>query len=131
MDQVPRVVKPDELSNDTGQTPGMIRLSAIDENMTGAARIWMGLGRDMGGPKRTGCHSHGEAETAVYCISGRQRVYYGKGFEDFIEFGAGDFAYIPAHMPHIESNEWEEPCVCIVTRSPANIVINLDASDFD
>jgi uncharacterized RmlC-like cupin family protein len=129
MEQLPRVIRPDEVSTETAQTPGLIRHSAIDENLTGATRIWMGPASDMGGPKRSGCHSHGEAETAVYCISGRQRVYYGKDFKEFIEFGAGDFAYIPANLPHIEANEWEEPCVCIVTRSPRNIVINLDENE--
>ena len=123
---VPRVIRADEVTDDTPQTPNMIRRVAIDAKMTGATRIFLGPAGGGPGPKRSPPHHHGEAETAVYYLSGRQRVYYGENFTEFIECRAGDFAYIPPWLPHIEANEWEEPCLTILARSPSNIVVNLD-----
>src|ERR1700693_5289324 len=103
----------------------MTRRVAIDASMTGAKRIYMGPG--VAHPHtRSAKHHHGEAETAAYCISGRQRVYFGEDFKEFIDIGPGDFVYVPPYIPHIEANEWSEPYTGILCRTPANIVINLE-----
>lgn len=123
--QEPVVIRPDQLRTETAQTSGMSRIVAIDEASTPASKVFLGFGQCP--PRsRSAVHHHGEAETAVYCIRGRQRVYYGENFEKFIEFGEGDFAYIPPHMPHIEVNDWDEEYFGIIARSPSNIVVNLD-----
>ena len=71
-------------------------------------------------------HHHGEAETAAYILRGRVRVFYGDEFKEYVEAGPGDFLFVPAHIPHIEANPYDEPFEAIVSRSPDNIVINLD-----
>ena len=43
-----------------------------------------------------------------------------------VESGPTDFIYVPAHLPHIEGNPYDEPAEAILSRGPDNIVINLD-----
>ena len=108
----------------TAQTPGMERRPGIDSNTAGASKIFLGLvtshPNEIGPP-----HEHGEAETAAYVLSGRQRVWFGEDFKEWVEAGPGDFIFVPAHFPHIEGNPFDEPCVCVLSRGPDNIVINL------
>lgn len=109
----------------TAQTPGMVRLPGVAGDTTGASRIWMG--HVTGVPNETGPpHHHAEAETSAYILKGRVRVYYGDDFKEFVEAGPGDFLFVPAHTNHIEANPYDEPMECIVSRSPDNIVVNLD-----
>ncbi len=109
----------------TAQTPGMIRKPGIDSNTAGAEKIWLGhvecVPNTMGPP-----HNHGEAETAAYVLKGHIRVYYGEGYKEYIEAGPGDFIFVPAHFDHIEGNPYDEPAEAVLSRSPDNIVINLD-----
>ncbi len=121
-----RVIRAGQDSDETGQTAGMIRRSGIDVNSTGARRIWMG--RVTGSPgMKSAPHTHGEAETGAYVLSGRCRVYFGEGFKQYRDAGPGDLVYIPANTPHIEANLSEdEPAEYVVARSPSNIVINLE-----
>ena len=120
-----RVIRAGEDSEQTAQSAGMTRRSGIDGNSTGAERLWMG--RVTGPPgMRTVPHHHGEAETAAYVLSGRCRVYYGEGLQEYVDAGPGDLIYVPADTPHIEANLSEdEPAEFIVARSPSNIVVNL------
>ena len=121
------VVRGDKATVDTGQTAGMERLAGIAASTTGASRIWMG--RVVGNPGMdSGAHHHGEAESAIYIISGRALVCFGEGYSKCEDVGPGDFVLIPAHLPHIERNVSDKPVVLIVARSPDNIVVNLDDS---
>ena len=121
-----RVIRAGQDSDQTAQTAGMTRRSGVDVNSTGARRIWMG--RVTGAPgMKSAAHTHGEAETAAYVLSGRCRVYFGEGFKEYLDAGPGDLVFVPANTPHIEVNLSEdEPAEYIVARSPGNIVINLE-----
>ncbi len=121
-----RVIRAGEDSEDTAQSAGMARRSGIDVNSTGAKRLWMG--RVTGPPgMKSAPHTHGEAETGAYVLSGRCRVYYGEGFKEYVDAGPGDLIYVPANTPHIEANLSEdEPAEFVAVRSPSNIVINLE-----
>ena len=71
-------------------------------------------------------HHHGDAETAGYVISGHCRISYGPAFGEYVDFGPGDFVFVPANYPHIEANlSATEPVDFITARSPDNTVINL------
>ncbi|HEY5640924.1 MAG TPA: cupin domain-containing protein [Dehalococcoidia bacterium] len=119
------VVRGDQTTADTGQTAGMERLAGVAASTTGAGRIWMG--RVVGHPGMdSGAHHHGEAESAIYIISGHARVCFGEGYSKCEGVGPGDFVFIPAHLPHIERNVSDEPVVLIVARAPDNIVVNLE-----
>jgi uncharacterized RmlC-like cupin family protein len=119
------VVRGDKTTGDTGQTAGMERLAGVAASTAGASRIWMG--RAIGPPgMNSGPHHHGDAESAVYVISGHGRICFGEDYGDFLDAGPGDFVFIPAHLPHVEMNlSDDEAFVVIVARSPDNIVVNL------
>jgi uncharacterized RmlC-like cupin family protein len=102
----------------------MERRPGITADTAGASRIWLGL--VTAAPNEAGPpHHHGEAETAAYVLSGRVRVYFGENFEESIEAGPGEFLFVPAHIPHIEANPYDEPSHVVLSRSPDNIVVNL------
>ncbi len=120
-----RVVQGAYASGATAQTRGMVRESGVDSKTVGAQKVWMGL-VVFGPGMRSAAHHHGEAETAVYVLSGRLRIYYGEGYKEKVEGGPGDYLYIPAFTPHIEENDSAEQVRVIASRSPDNIVVNLE-----
>jgi uncharacterized RmlC-like cupin family protein len=121
-----------DLSEQTGQTAGAVRLAAVGpggEATARSGRIWMGRVSNEPG-MRSLPHHHGEAETAGYVLSGRARIYWGEGWAQHVDMEAGDFCYVPAHLPHIEANlSTTEPLVFLTCRTPDNIVVNLDDVD--
>lgn len=108
----------------TAQTDHLPRRTGVD-----APNLWMG--RVEGSPGRdSGAHHHGEAETGGYILSGHTRILFGKGFQEYVDLGPGDFVHVPPYVPHIERNLSEtEPVVFITTRNPANIVVNLKTEE--
>ncbi len=104
----------------------MLRYTGIDAGTAGAQRVW--LGRVIGhAGMNSGPHHHGASETAVYVLRGRARIHYGEGFREYVEIGPGDFAFVPAYLPHVEANvSPDEPVEFIVARSPDNTVVNLE-----
>lgn len=112
-------------AKDAAQTPGMIRKPGVSPVTTGSTKVWLGF--VTAEPHHTGPpHHHGEAETASYVLSGRTRVYFGENYEEWVEVGAGEFLFVPAWIPHIEANPYDEPCVAVTARGPDNIVVPLD-----
>ena len=111
-------------SDTTLQTRGMERIPGVTSETVGASKLWMGY--VTAAPNDRGpAHHHGEAETGVYVLKGRLRVYFGEGFTEFIEAGPGDFIWVPPHVHHIEENPYDELYEGILVRSPDNIVVNL------
>jgi uncharacterized RmlC-like cupin family protein len=117
----------DELSEDTGQTPGMRRYEAISGKLTGSRKIWMG--KNHVGPGLVSAdHHHGEAETGIYVVSGHPVfVFLENGRERRIETGPGDYVYVPPFVPHREENpSLDEEAVVVLARSTQEgIVVNL------
>jgi uncharacterized RmlC-like cupin family protein len=68
-------------------------------------------------------HHHGEAETAVYVLKGRVRVYFGEDLKEPIETGPGNYFFVPPNTHHIEGNSYDEPAEAIVSRSPDNAAL--------
>src|SRR5260370_39375864 len=63
------VVHPVELSGETQQTPGSLRLSAIAATNGIASSLWAGL-FVVEPSAKSGIHHHGEQDTAVYVLEG-------------------------------------------------------------
>lgn len=121
----PYVVHGAQPASTTAQTPGMERRPGITSETSGATKIWLGL--VTAAPNEKGPpHHHGEAETAAYILSGHVRVYFGEDFKEYVEAGPGDFLFVPAYVPHIEENPYDEPQQAVLSRSPDNIVVNLE-----
>ena len=121
-----RHVRADELSADTGQTPGMARREAISATTVGAERIWMGETR-VSPRTASGNHHHGESETAIHVVSGHPVfVFLQDGEEVRLTPEPGDFVFVPPYTPHREENPTDEDAVVVLARSTQEaIVVNL------
>ncbi|WP_274911362.1 cupin domain-containing protein [Streptomyces sp. WZ-12] len=124
-----RVIRANETSLDTQQSPGAQRMAAVSATTTDAKRIWFGRVTNEPG-MRSVPHHHGEAETAGYVVNGRMRIYHGEGFKEYVDLDEGDFVYLPPYFPHIEANLSDTAeLVLLAARTPDNIVENLDDPD--
>ncbi|HTZ43778.1 MAG TPA: cupin domain-containing protein [Jatrophihabitans sp.] len=124
-----RHVPAGSLDGSTAQTAGMRRLAAISSATTGSQRLWMGQ-THVEPSTSSGDHHHGEAETAIYVVSGRPEfVYYdnASGQEVRVVTGPGDYLFIPPYLPHREeNNQAAEEAVVVIARSTQEaIVVNL------
>jgi uncharacterized RmlC-like cupin family protein len=122
-----KVIPGDQLDDNTVQTPGMHRATAIDRARAGAQKLWAGTVHIHANAK-TGAHHHGPLESVIYVVSGRARMRWGEGLEFTAEAGPGDFIYVPPYVPHQEINaSSDEPLSCVLVRSDSEaVVVNLD-----
>ena len=120
-------VRGSELSADTGQTPGMTRREAISGRTTGSEKVWMGQTHVAPGAK-SGDHHHGEAETAIYVLSGHPSFVFAEGGREIrLDTGPGDYIFVPPYVPHREENPGSAEAVVIIARSSQEgIVVNLE-----
>ncbi len=124
-----RVVRKQELSIDTAQTPGMERRAAITAETTGTKGLWVGA-VTMAPGARSGAHHHGDSESVVYLTAGLAQFRWGERLEHSAQVGAGDFVYIPSQLVHQEINmRHTGPLECIVIRTQGNIVVNVEMPD--
>ena len=121
-----RVVRGSQVTTNTAQSAGALRVAGISEDTTPATRIWLGkLSNEPG--HHSVAHHHGEAETAAYVLKGSARIYYGADYREYVDLEEGDFLFVPPNFPHIESNRSEtDELVWLTARSPDNIVVNLE-----
>lgn len=129
---VPVITRAGQEPDSTGQSEGATRISGVSIQHTPATKIWFGKVRNEPG-YRSVPHHHGEAETGGYVLAGRARIYFGERFEDYLDMTEGDWVFVPPFMPHVECNiDRSSPLTWITTRTPENIVVNLDqVSDTD
>jgi uncharacterized RmlC-like cupin family protein len=117
----------DALSSATTQTSGMRRLEAISGKTVGSQKIWMGE-THVAPATSSGDHHHGEAETAIYIVSGNPVFVFPEGEREVrIETKPGDYVFVPPYVPHREENpSAEAPAVVVIARSTQEgIVVNL------
>jgi uncharacterized RmlC-like cupin family protein len=125
-----RVVGPDELDDNTPQTPGLYREVAFDGRNPDARALSAFLSTVRPGAA-TGAHHHGEQETILYVLEGTARYRWGERLEHVVEAGPGSFVFIPAHIIHQEINaSVDTPTTWVVVRSGKDpIVVNLPELD--
>lgn len=110
----------------TAQSGDCIRVSGVSPQHTPATRIWFGKVSNAPG-YRSLPHHHGEAETGGYVLKGRGRIYFGENYQEFLDMDEGDFVFVPPNWAHVEANmSVTEDLVWLTTRTPDNIVVNLD-----
>jgi uncharacterized RmlC-like cupin family protein len=121
-----RHVRAGELTGDTDQTTGMTRLEAVSGRTVGSRKVWMGE-THVAPATNSGDHHHGEAETAIYVVSGHPVFVFAEGDEEVrVETGPGDYVFVPPYVPHREENPGAEEAVVIIARSSQEgIVVNL------
>ena len=116
------------LSAETAQTPGMHRLAAISGVTVGSEKLWMGQTHVAPGVK-SGDHHHGEAETAIYVVSGTPAFVFAEDDKEVrLETQPGDYIFVPPYVPHREENPGSEEAVVVIARSSQEgIVVNLES----
>jgi len=121
-----RVVRPADRLPDVG-SGAMAREAAVSRNVCGAERIWVGY-VELPPGLRSAKHHHGEAESAIYVISGHARFLTGAEGKEVHDAGPGDFVWVPPHEHHVEMNLSEaEPVRMVVSRSTQEtLVFNVD-----
>ena len=122
-----RIIRSNELDDNTAQTPGMHRRAAVTTQRTGAKKLWAGT-VTINANAKTGAHHHGALESVIYVVSGVARLRWGERLEFVAEAAPGDFIYVPPYVPHQEINASEDAQLhCVLTRSgQQGLVVNLD-----
>jgi uncharacterized RmlC-like cupin family protein len=124
-----RLIRHEEISSNTAQTPGMLRRTAIDRQSVGSEKLWVGL-VTVDPATSTGAHHHGACDSVVCITSGTITIRWGERLENREEAGSGGFIFIPAQVVHQEINESETvPVTSIVVRSGDNVVENVVTAD--
>jgi uncharacterized RmlC-like cupin family protein len=118
-----------EVSGDTVQTSGMQRFEAISNVRVGAEKLWMGQ-THVDPSTASGNHHHGEAETAIYVVSGHPEFVFidaETAQETRIHTAPGDYVFVPPFAPHREeNNDPDHQAVVVIARSTQEaIVVNL------
>jgi len=118
-----------EIDAETAQTTGMQRFAAISNAKAGSRRLWMGQTHVKAGMQSAN-HHHGEAETAIYVVSGRPEFVFldpDSGAENRVVAQPGDYLFIPPYLPHREeNNQPDAEAVVVIARSTQEaIVVNL------
>lgn len=121
-----RHIRAGELSGDTNQTGGMTRWEAISGQTVGSRKVWMGQ-THVAPNTNSGDHHHGEAETAIYVLSGHPSFVFADGDDEVrIDAGPGDYVFVPPYVPHREENPTGDEAVVVIARSSQEgIVVNL------
>jgi uncharacterized RmlC-like cupin family protein len=121
-----RHVRGADLRGDTAQTSGMTRREAVSGKTVGSEKVWMGQTHVAPGVS-SGDHHHGEAETAIYVVSGTPAFVFADGDREVrIQTEPGDYIFIPPYVPHREENPGADEAVVVIARSSQEgIVVNL------
>src|ERR1700745_34135 len=121
-------VRAGQLSADTGQTSGMARLEAISGKSAGSEKLWMGQTHVAPGVN-SGDHHHGEAETAIYVLSGTPAFVFADGDKEVrVQAQPGASTFAPPYVPHREENPGSQEAVVVIARSSQEgIVVNLES----
>lgn len=117
-------VKASELSLQTAQTEGMLRLAAISGKSAGSQSIWMG--ETYVSPQTvSGDHHHGQSETAIFVRSGNPVFVFHDGAEEVrVVTEPGDYVFIPPFVPHREENpDPVNPAVIVIARSTQEAIV--------
>ena len=126
-----RLIRADSLSSGTAQTSGMVRTAAISGDLVDAQSLWMGRTVVLPGAS-SGDHHHGESETGIYVVSGHPVFVFRdpqSGSLVRLETSAGDYIWVPPHVPHREENPSPDTeAVVVIARSTQEaIVVNVPA----
>ena len=117
-----RVITPAERQPDVA-SGAMLRMAAVSTALCGAERIWVGY-VELGPGLVSAAHHHGEAESAIYIISGEARFYSGPGLARRCDAGPGDFIWVAPGAVHVEMNAGQlDPVRMVVARSTQDTLV--------
>ena len=117
------LIKPHQRTQNTAQTPNMIRQAGIAPELVHNHGLWMGF-VSTPAALASGAHHHGEAESGIYILRGAIRFYFGDRLEKSVVAEAGDFLYVPPSTVHVEENLSKiEPVEFIVARNGTQMMV--------
>jgi uncharacterized RmlC-like cupin family protein len=124
-----RITRSGHLDSNTPQSSGILRLAAVNSDLTDSSKICGGL--MIAEPHTSSSvHHHGDQETVIYVLGGGGQVRWGRRGEFSEMLRPGDFVFIPAGVPHQELNPSAETVIWVVVRSGAQpVVVNLPGFD--
>lgn len=116
-------VRAEDLSADTAQTAGMRRTAAISSGTVASRHVWMGI-TEVDPGVSSGAHHHGRSETGIFVVSGHPTFRFRDG-DELVELHAapGDFIYVPAFVPHIETNIGDVVAKVVIARSTDEAIV--------
>ena len=117
------LIKPHQRSQNTAQTPNMIRQAGIAPELVQNHGLWMGF-VSTPAALASGAHHHGEAESGIYIVRGAIKFYFGDRLEKSVVAEMGDFLYVPPSTIHVEENlSQTEPVEFIVARNGTQMMV--------
>jgi uncharacterized RmlC-like cupin family protein len=117
------LIKPHQRSQNTAQTPNMIRQAGIAPDLVGNRGLWFGF-VSTPAALASGAHHHGDAESGIYILKGSIKFYFGDNLEKQLVAEEGDFLYVPPSVVHVEENlSAKEPVEFLVARNSATMMV--------
>lgn len=118
------LVRGSELGTNTAQTSGMTRFAALSGSSVGSRALWMGRTHVAPG-SNSGPHHHGQSETGIFVVSGHPVFLYRDGEREVrVATEPGDFLYVPANLPHVETNPSpDEAAVVVIARTTQEAIV--------
>lgn len=116
-----RIIHPDERETEIA-SGGMSRIAGVSESLTGATDIHMATAIIQPGCSSS-AHIHLNCESALYVVRGTGKFMVGENLDQTIEFGPGDYLFVPPNAPHQPVNDGTEIIELVVARNtPVEIV---------
>jgi uncharacterized RmlC-like cupin family protein len=116
----PRLIRPSDRHQQTGQTAGMVREEAVHTE-----GLWVGLVRTEAG-RSSSWHHHGAHESVIYVITGQVHLECGPGGKTKFHARVGDCIFLPPGEIHREGNDGLEESEIVVVRSGSGeLVVNV------
>lgn len=116
----PRLIRPSDRHQQTGQTAGMVREQALHTE-----GLWVGFARTEAG-RFSSWHHHGTHESVIYVLKGQVQLECGPGGTTKLRARVGDCLYVPPGEIHREGNDGLEESEIVVVRSGSGeLVVNV------
>lgn len=120
-----RIIKPHQRRVEVA-SGAMTRLEGVSSVLSGAQGIHLAIASIPPGCGSS-AHYHVNCESAIYVVKGRGRFLVGKGLEEALDIGPGDFIYVPPRAVHAPENNGNETMELVVARNaPVEIVQEWD-----
>ena len=124
MEDVVRIVGPEERTLPAQPTPGMRR----EEALSGEG-FWVGL-TSVDAGVTTGWHHHGGHDTYVYVLQGMLHLDFGPGGSGTADARPDDFLHIPPGVVHREGTPGDDELRAVVVRvGSGELTVNVEGPD--
>ncbi len=115
------IIHPDQRETEVA-SGAMTRIAGVSETLTGATGIHMATATIPAGHSSSP-HVHLNCESAIYILQGHGKFMVGEKLDQALEFGPGDYLFVPPGAPHQPVNDGTDIIEMVVARNaPVEIV---------